>query len=204
MLRVGSAATLSRNFQLEFLRPLLGREDVEIVIHSGSLRELIAQLSAHTLDVMLSNVPVPRDESNRLYSHLIAQQSVSLVSRRTRGRAQRLRFPDDLRDVPLVLPSSASSVRTAFDLEMERAGIRPMILAEVDDMAMLRLLARESPAVTLVPPLVVRDELESRVLVERARIRQIRESFYAITVSRRFPQPLLRELVASRPLAAGT
>ncbi len=193
-LRVGAVATLSRNFQLEWLRPLLARDDVEVVIRSGSLRELLAQLSAHTLDVVLSNSAVPRDAGNPWHSHLVGEQPVSLVGRPVRG-GRRLRFPDDLRTVPVVLPSTQSSMRAGFDLLLDQAGIRPVVLAEVDDMAMLRLLARECPGVTLVPPVVVQDELQQKVLVERARIPEIREGFYAITPSRRFPNPLLRGLM---------
>jgi len=197
MLRVGAVATLSRNFQLSLLRPLLARADVEIVIHSGSLRELLAQLDAHAVDLVLSNLAVPRDADNPRYSHLIAHQSVSLVSRPVRGR-RRFRFPEDLQDMPIALPGLQSSIRAAFDLLLDQAGIRPQIFAEVDDMAMLRLIARECPGVTLVPPVVVQDELAARILVERCRIGGIEESFYAITPSRRFPNPLVRELLAAR------
>ena len=63
-------------------------------------------------------------------------------------------------------------------------------------MAMLRLLAREREGVTLVPPIVVRDELKSRVLVERYRISEVTETFYAITQKRRFPNRLLNELLS--------
>jgi LysR family transcriptional activator of nhaA len=196
-LRIGAAATLSRNFQLARLRPLLERTDVELVIHSGSLRELLPQLAAHTLDLVLSNVAVPRDAHSALHSHLIAQQPVSLVGRPTRSRKP-FRFPDDLRDTPVVLPGVMSSVRAAFDLLLDQASIRPVVVAEIDDMAMLRLIAREADALTLVPPVVVRDELRSRTLVERCRIPQLRESFYAIVPSRRFPHPLVRELLAQR------
>lgn len=194
LLRVGSAATLSRNFQLQLLKPLLGRAQVELVLHSGSLRELLAQLSAHTIDLVLSNTPVPRDSTTRWHSQLLAEQPVSLVGRPPRDR-KRFRFPDDLRTTPVVLPGLASSIRAAFDLQLDRAGIRPIVLAEVDDMAMLRLIAREAPGVTLVPPVVVQDELKERVLVERCKIPDIRESFYAISPSRRFPNALLRELL---------
>jgi LysR family transcriptional activator of nhaA len=194
VVRIGSVATLSRNFQLELLRPLLDRSDIEIVVRSGTLRELLVQLDAHTIDIVLANMPVPRDPQSRLYSHLVAEQPVSLVARPVRGK-KRFRFPDDLRDTPLIVPSLQSNIRLAFDLLLEQAGIRPHIVAEVDDMAMLRLLARECSGVTLVPPVVVQQELEDRRLVERCRIPQIRESFYAITPSRRFPNPLLRDLL---------
>jgi LysR family transcriptional regulator, transcriptional activator of nhaA len=198
VLRVGSVATLSRNFQLQLLRPLMRRRDVELVLHSASLRELLAQLAAHTIDLVLSNQPAPRDAATGWHSHLLAQQSASLVGPPTLGSG-RLRFPEALRDHPVVLPGSASSLRAAFDLAMDQAGIRPQILAEVDDMAMLRLVARESAGLTLLPPVVVRDELKSGVLLERCRIAHMQEGFYAISPSRRFPNPLVRELLA-KPL----
>jgi LysR family transcriptional regulator, transcriptional activator of nhaA len=195
VLRIGSAATLSRNFQLTLLKPLLGRGDVQVRLLSGRLRELLLQLGAHTLDVVLANEAVPRDASTGWHSHLLAEQPVSLVSRPPEPGSAALRFPDDLRGVPLLLPGEPSGVRAAFDLRLEQVGIRPTVLAEVDDMAMLRLLARETGALALVPPVVVRDELLSGVLVERCRLPEITESFYAITGQRRFPHPLLREML---------
>lgn len=206
-LRIGAVATLSRNFQFALLRPLIDRPDIELVLHSGSLRDLLAQLDAHTLDLVLANVDVPRDAGRPWHSYLIAQQPVSLVGKPQASR-RRFRFPDDLHDAPVVLPGSASSLRASFDLVMDEAGIRPKIVAEVDDMAMLRLIARESDALTLLPPVVVHDELRARLLVERCRIPQITESFFAISPSRRYPNPLVRELLATRgglpPPPAGT
>ncbi len=194
ILRVGAVATLSRNFQLEFLRPLLLRPDVEVVVRTGSLRELLVQLEAHTVDLVLSNLPVRRDTETGWHSHLLDEQEVSIVGKPL-AKGKRFRFPESLRGTPIVLPSLDSNIRAAFDRLMDEAGIRPVIAAEVDDMAMLRLLAREGEGVTLVPPVVVRDELKSRILVELHHIEQIRESFYAITPSRKFPNPMVKELV---------
>ncbi|MDE2357692.1 MAG: LysR family transcriptional regulator [Alphaproteobacteria bacterium] len=194
VLRVGALTTLSRNFQLEFLRPLVGRPDVELIIRSGNIRDLLAQLEAHAIDVVLANSAAPRDARSSLRNHLLNEQPVSLVGHpRPEGRG--FRFPDDLRSEPILLPSLDSDIRVAFDRVLERAGIRPTILAEVDDMAMLRLLAREREGVTLVPPIVVRDELESGVLVEHCRIAEVTETFYAIVQKRRFPNRLLSELL---------
>lgn len=196
-LRVGAVANLSRNFQLAFLRPLIGREEVELIIQSGTLRELLTQLQAHTIDVVLSNTPVRRDAETGWHSHLLDEQPVSLVGHKTR-RMKPFCFPEDLRTTPVVLPSLESSIRTAFDVLMDQAGIRPIIAAEVDDMAMLRLMARETMGVTLVPPVVVKDELQNGTLVERHQFPQIKEAFYAITPSRRYPNLILRELLTKR------
>jgi LysR family transcriptional activator of nhaA len=194
VLRVGALTTLSRNFQLEFLRPLVGRADVELIVRSGTMRDLLAQLEAHAVDVVLANSAAPRDGRSSLRNHLLNQQPVSLVGR-PRSNNRKFRFPDDLRTEPVLLPGLDSDIRIAFDRVLELAGIRPIILAEVDDMAMLRLLAREREGVTLVPPIVVRDELEAGALVEHCRIPEVTESFYAIIQKRRFPNQLLAELL---------
>jgi LysR family transcriptional activator of nhaA len=120
---------------------------------------------------------------------------VSLAQGKGRRKLPPLKFPDDLEDQPLILPSQDSAVRLAFDLILEEAGVRPRVLAEVDDMAMLRLLARETGALALVPPVVVRDELKSGILIERCTLEQLQESFYAITMRRRFAHPALRPLL---------
>jgi LysR family transcriptional activator of nhaA len=194
-LRVGAIATLSRNFQTEFLRPLARRDDVELAVRSGSFRELLALLNTHALDVVLSNRPAPRDGDNQWTSRLLDEQAVSLVGRK--GAGGRFRFPDSLRTTPVILPSSESDLRHGFDALMERAGIRPTILAEVDDMAMLRLLALETPGVALVPLVVVEDELRRGLLSVRCKIPRLRESFYAVTQDRRFPNPVLGPVLAA-------
>ncbi len=200
VIKVGALTTLSRNFQLQFLRPLVGRADVQLIVRSGTMRDLLAQLEAHTIDVVLSNSAAKRDAQLPFRNHLLNQQPVSLVGRpRPDGRP--FQFPDDLHTEPVLLPSLDSEIRVAFDRLLELAGIRPTILAEVDDMAMLRLLARELDGVTLVPSIVVRDELESGVLVEHCRIPGVTESFYAIVQNRRFPNLLLGELLSGTQTA---
>ncbi|NDB26142.1 MAG: LysR family transcriptional regulator [Gammaproteobacteria bacterium] len=194
VLRVGAVATLSRNFQIGWLRPLLGRDDVELVLRSGTLNELLVQLAAHSLDVVLTNASVPRDAKAPWRVFKIGEQEATLVGRPSR-KHKKFRFPDDLRQTPIVLPGPESSLRESFDTLMEQAGIRPLIAAEVDDMAMLRLVARESKGVALVPPVVVKDELERGTLVQRARVTGLKETFYAVTASRRFGNPLLKTLL---------
>jgi LysR family transcriptional activator of nhaA len=195
ILRVGAITTLSRNFQIAFLKPLLGRSDVELIVRSGTLRELLDHLESHRLDVVLANLAPPRDATTAWVSHLIDEQPVSLV-----GRADRLTGPMELKaaiaQYPLVLPSLDSSIRLGFDALLDREGIRPVIAAEVDDMAMLRLMAREGIGLAVVPPIVVRDELEQGVLREIAHIGSLSETFFAVTLSRRFPNRALRSLLS--------
>jgi LysR family transcriptional activator of nhaA len=194
VLRVGALPTLSRNFQLAFVRPLVGRNDIELVLRSGTMRELLLLLETHEVDVVLATSPARNEARSALISHLVATQSVSLVGPPQQA-ARAFRFPDSLRDQPLVLPSRDSDVRQTFDRMLAGTGISPIILAEVDDMAMLRLLARDSDALTLVSPIVVRDELQAGTLIEVHSLAAITESYFAIVQDRRFPNALLADLL---------
>ena len=194
-LRVGAVSTLSSNFQLSFLQPALDNQDLEVVIHSASLRVLMTQLNAHTIDLVLSNNPVMRDQELKIHCQQIAKQPVSLVAPPNWIQQKNFKFPQDLQQKPMVLPGLESTIRASFDLIMEQSGIAPLIAAEADSMAMLRLIARETKAITLVPPVVVQDELRNGRLVELYQIPAIYESFYAITTARRYPNPYLQDLL---------
>jgi LysR family transcriptional activator of nhaA len=203
VLRVGAVATLSRNFQRGFLAPLVGQPDVELVLQSGSLGELLARLGAHTLDLVLSNRRVQEDTGAAWRCRRIARQQVSLVGPPRRGAP--FRFPEDLAVVPLALPSRDSEIRGGFDVLCEQYGLRVSVAAEVDDMAMLRLIARDSQAAALVPAVVVLDELRAGVLEEYALVPGLYEEFYAVTVRRQYQHPLvppLLEQAATTVLAA--
>jgi LysR family transcriptional activator of nhaA len=118
-----------------------------------------------------------------------------LVGRPRRTRAS-FRIPEDLRDVQLLLPGASSEIRAGFDLVCEQYDLRPNVLAEVDDMAMLRLLARDTDAVALLPSVVVRDELREGRLQEYCAVPGLFEHFYAISVKRHFENPLVKGLLA--------
>ena len=196
VLRIGALATLSRNFQLGFIRPILGRADIDVILRSGSPAELLRALEALSLDVVLVNQPLPRDAVTPFVSHRLAEQRVSLVGTPSRLRRQGSgSLTELLTEQPVILPTTDSSVRTGFDALADRLGVRPQIAAEVDDMAMMRLLAREGVGLAVLPPIVVKDELESGWLVEADHLPDIAETFYAVTMERRFPNSLVRLLL---------
>lgn len=194
VLSIGTVATLSRNFQESFLGPLLGQSDVRLRLHSGSLDELLTRLSRHALDLVLSNRRPQQEPERGWRCRLIARQPVSLIGHKQR---ERFRFPDDLRDVSLIVPGPESDIRMEFDALCEELGVPLRIQAEVDDMATMRLLARDvDETVALLPSVVVRDELRGGVLHELCVVPGLFETFYAITVERHYTHPLLQSLFA--------
>lgn len=193
-IKIGAVATLSRNFQENFIRPLLSQKDIELTLQSGSLDQMLRLLLDHGLDLVLSNRPVHADAEHPWRCRRIARQPVSLVGRPLPSR-RAFRFPDDLAQASLLLPGRGNDIRAGFDLLCEQSGIKYKLLAEVDDMAMLRLLARDTKGIALLPAVVVRDELRAGDLVEYCAVPGLNENFYAVTLQRRFEPPLLKTLL---------
>ena len=200
--RIGALATLSRNFQIGFLRPLLGRDDIEVILRSGSAAELLRGLQTLNLDVVLTNQVPATDALTPFIAHKLSEQHVGLVGipeliGKTRSIA------DLLARHPLILPTQGSSVRSGFDALAVQLGINPQIAAEVDDIAMMRLLVREGSALAVLPPIAVQDELASGMLIEADELPGIVETFFAVTIDRRFPNPIVRSLIGATRTIAG-
>lgn len=191
-LRVGALSTLSRNFQIRFLAPVLGRKDVDLTLRSGNEDVLLAALKSLNLDVVLATEPPRNAAGADFVAHKLDEQAVGI-----HGKSERLNHPT-LRGLlakeAFIVPTE-SSIRAGFVGLAEGLGVTPRIVADVDDMAMVRLLAREGAGLAVVPSVVVADELRANRLASAPFALDIMERFYAITIRRSFPHPLLETLL---------
>ena len=198
MLRVGAISTLSRNFQMRFLEPLFDRPGARVVVRSGPLNHLIGELEAHRIDVVLTNQVPARDASMAWTAHTLDRQPVCLIGPPALAGAGH-KLEALLTEHGLVVPPRETAIRLEFDALTARLDVQPMLMAEVDDMALLRLMARQGAGLVAVPPIVVRDELESGELAVIASLPGCYETFSALHLERRFPNALLRELLDTAP-----
>ncbi len=202
-LRIGVLSTMSRNFIEAFISPLLTKHDVRFSLLTKGFSDLLAGLSKHQFDLVLSNINVTSsadlmgDEEPLWQSQLLARQPVSIV-----GPPQNKPttvFPEGYCDFSWVLPAYPSEIRSAFDGFCALCQLEPRVIMETNDMAMLRLLARDSGALTVLPRVVVRDEIQQGVLLEYMELPNQFESFYAITIKRQFVPGVVAELL-DRPI----
>jgi LysR family transcriptional activator of nhaA len=201
VVRIGALATLSRNFQLGFLSPLKTRQDLRLVLRSGTLAALLSALDAHQLDVLLTNTLPTRDGDSAWFAHRLAEQPISLIGPKPNGRRPKLETL--LAREALIVPTPENHIRTDLDSYLQRIGISPRIAAEADDMAMIRVLARERLGYAVAPPIVMRDELKAGQLTEFGQIGDLTETFYAIVPKRRFPSALIEILLQDQMKTSG-
>ncbi|MEM9872160.1 MAG: LysR family transcriptional regulator [Pseudomonadota bacterium] len=191
-LRVGALSTLSRNFQIQFLRPALTHPELDMVLTSGGSAQLLKALSDLALDVVLTTDAPRSAAGSDFIAHRLAAHPAHL-----HGVPERMDHTDLktlLTRQPVIVPTE-SAMRTGFNRLIARLGVQPRIVADVDDMAMVRLLAREGAGLALAPDIVLADEIASGQLVTAPFDLDIHDTFYAVTTQRSFPHPLLHTVL---------
>ena len=193
-IRIGTLTTMSRNFIEGFISPLLNHDDCRYSLASMSQTSLLNALADHQLDLALTNIEVQGSGQQIWQCQLLASQPVAIIG------PPGLKLPDRLDATYTgqhwVLPPTQSPIRAAFDALAAQHQIQPEVIAEADDMAMLRLLARDSGALAVIPQVVVKDELASGVLHQYLTLPRVFENFYAVSVQRQLIHPRIHMLLS--------
>ena len=95
------------------------------------------------------------------------------------------------------LPTSSLESRSEFDHFIESNKITLKTAGELDDIALLRILALTGKGLVVIPRLGVTNDIESGNLVVLHEFKNIKQSFYAITRQKKFPNPIINELLRS-------
>lgn len=198
-IRIGALATMSRNFIESFIAPLLATPESRYSLLSMNQTALLNALASHQLDLALTNVAVQGNDSQLWQCRLLARQPVAVIGPPGNSPASSLTA---YRQQRWVLPPVQSPIRTAFDALAAQYQLAPDIVAEADDMAMLRLLARDSGALSVMPEVVVKDELKAGRLQKYLTLPQVYENFYIITTQRQLLHPQLSQLLQAFTPAA--
>ncbi|MCB2387103.1 LysR family transcriptional regulator [Thalassolituus alkanivorans] len=198
-LRIGVLSTMSRNFIEGFIAPLISQPKVRFSLHARGMDNLLNGLATHQFDLILTNSNVAAEGQETLWqSQLLARQPLAVVGPPEQKPAAE--FPQGYEGRRWVLPASGTELRSAFDGFCSRWNYEPDVQAEADDMAMLRLLARDTGALTVLPTVVVKDEIAQGTLQEFMTLPNVFESFYAVTVKRQFVSPVLTGLLGQQNL----
>lgn len=193
---VGVQTTLSRNFTESFINPLLLNPNNTFSVSSRDMHSLLDGLTKHQFDIILTNQAISSlNKGSDYQSQLISRQSISIIG--PARKAPDSDFPKGYDQMKWILPTQNSEIRSAFNAYCAAHNFEPKVMAQIDDMAMLRLLARDSGALTVLPPVVVKDEIADGSLSEYLILPNVYEHFYAITMKRKIMPDILREMMSA-------
>jgi len=195
IVRIGVLSTMSRNFIESFVEPILNNSSFKLEIYASGQTTLLNSLTNHQLDLALTNIEVRGNASQLWECILLNRQPISVIG--PNGLDIKSEFSKKYQDYNWILPGVESPIRAGFDGLCALNQMEPKIVAEANDMAMLRLLARDSMALTVMPEVVVKDELKRGILKSYAQLPEVYENFYAVTVKKHFRKYEVNNLISN-------
>jgi LysR family transcriptional activator of nhaA len=188
---VGLSDVLPKSLVQWILAPVFRLdEQVQIICREDrSTEAFLGELAVHALDVVLSDAPVGPGSPVRAFNHLLGECGTTFFAAPRLARACRRRFPASLDGVPFLLPGQNATLRRSLEQWFEEQGVRPKIVAELDDAALAKVLSEEGVGVFALPDVDEEDVRRHYKLELTGRAPQIRQRFYAISVERKIKHP---------------
>jgi LysR family transcriptional activator of nhaA len=202
---VGLSDGISKLAAHALLAPVLATPNLRLVCHEGEFEQLLAELALHHLDVVLAGQAAPRNPNLRLSSERLVESPVEWYGPAAMvGRSERDGFPHTLNELPVLLPTGHSALRSTLDHWFESMGLRPRIVGEFEDSALLAVFAARGLGVFPVSRLGADDVGLMQGLQLLGRSDGVKEEIHAIRSRRGQHHPLVLQIIASAGNSAGT
>lgn len=187
---VGVAMVVPKLIAYRVLEPVMSmQENVKLICHEAPLVDLLGDLSVHKLDLVLADAPISPTLNVKAYNHLLGESGITFFASKKEANRYRRQFPDSLDGAPMLMPTNSSSLRRALDQWFEREGIKPQIVAEIEDRALMKAFGEAGTGIFTTPTAVEDDVIAKYGVKVVARTNDIQERFYAISAERRIKHP---------------
>ena len=187
---VGVSDVMPKWMVFRILEPVLQmKEPIQLVCQEGSSEQLLIKLAAHQLDMVLTDAPITGAARARAFNHDLGHCGVSFCGTSELAVRFRRNFPKSLDGAPFLAPGDGTSLRRSLDQWFDRHQVRPSIVGEFQDSALLKVFGQAGAGVFVIPSAVekdVRDHYGSSVI---GRTEEITERFYAVSMERRLKHP---------------
>ncbi len=187
---VGISDVMPKWIAFRILEPVLTmREKVHLVCLENNTEDLLVKLTSHQLDIVLTDAPITVPSRGRVFNHELGSCGVSFCGTPDLLVRYRKNFPQSLDNAPFLLPLDGSAMRRSLDQWFDRHRIRPAVVGEFQDSALLKVFGQAGAGIFAVPSAVEKDVRDRYGCAAIARSADLTERFYAISVERRLRHP---------------
>ena len=196
-LRVGVSDGLPKLIVHRLLQPVINEPSLRLLCLEGQFNDLLGDLALHQLDIVLSDKPAPISPNIKLYSHALGSSSVAWYGKPSLVQTAKDEFPKCLATLPVLLTTTHTASRDRLDQWFSQLGIRPRIVGEFKDGALLKTFGSNGLGVFPAAEWV-HEELLALYGVERlGACDGVIEHFYGIGTEKRVQHPLVEQLLKS-------
>ena len=194
-LAVGISDGLPKLVVHRLLKPVIPEPHLRLLCHEGEFDELLGDLALHRLDLVLSDRPAPTNPNIKLYSHSMGSSAIAWYGTAEMVAIAGKDFPHSLTDVPLLLPTTHTAVRARLDQWFEQRAIRPRIVGEFEDSALLKTFGASGMGIFPAAEWVHEDLLAHYAVQRLGPCEGVTEHFYAIGTEKKVQHPLVQQLL---------
>lgn len=196
--RVGVSDALPKQLAYRLLEPAVAvGEPLRIVCREGRLERLLTELAVHRLDLVIADTPLPATLDVRAYNHRLAESGMTFVAAPALAARGAKKFPDCLAELPLLVPGEDSSSRQKLMRWLEKVRLRPKIVGEFDDSALMTAFGQAGVGVFPVPTVVEAEIVAAYGVKILGRSAEARTEYFAISAERRVTHPCVLAITAS-------
>ena len=189
-LTVGVVNAVPKMIVFRLLRPAMAPPTpAHIVCREGNADQLLPELATHALDVVLADAPAPPHVRVKVFNHLLGESAMAFFAPAPLARRLRRRFPASLSGAPVLLPTATTALRRSLDDWFEKEGLRPNIVGEFDDSALMKVFGQSAGVVFPAPAAVEADVCRFYGVRVVGRTSAVLERYYAISAERRLKHP---------------
>ncbi len=194
-LYVGVADSFPKLVTNEILKPVFALpQEVHAICREGKMEDLLAQLAAHRLDIVLADEPPASNTNFRVFNHPLGETGTTFLAEEKLAAKLKRRFPASLQDAPALLPTENTALRRSLETWFRAKDVRPRVVAEFEDLALMKIMAAEGRGFIAVPSLVAKDAMAHYHFRTIGRADDCRLEFHAITAERRIVHPAVARI----------
>ena len=189
-LQVGVADEVTKIIAYRLLEPAMRLpQPVQIVCRDGAPERLLTDLATHALDLVIADTPISPAIKVKAFSHPLGETPVTVFATAKLAAPRRKTFPRSLDGAPFLVPTSGKTLRRTLDQYFEQQGLRPRIVAELDDSALLTTFGQAGAGLFVAPSVLEKEVMRQFGVTVVGRLNDVRERYFAISVERRLKHP---------------
>ena len=187
---IGITDSMPKLVSYEIIKPIFKLEQpIQAACREGSVADLLGKLAAYRLDIVLADEPAPSSLPVKVFNHLLGECGVTFCAERKLAATLKRKFPQSLNDAPALLPANNTALRRALEKWFQARKIRPRVVAEFDDAALMTAAAVHGLGFFALPTLVVKEAVTRYGFRSIGRPQNCGQQFYAISAERKLMHP---------------
>lgn len=189
-LYVGVADSFPKLVTNEILKPVFTLpQTVHVICREGKLEDLLAQLAAHRLDLVLADEPASSSANFKVFDHPLGETGTTFCAEENLAARLKKNFPQSLHESPALLPVDNTTLRRALETWFREQSVQPRVVAEFEDLALMNVMAVEGRGFIAVPTVAAKDALTHYGFHKIGEAPDCRVQLHVLTAARKIAHP---------------